>query len=200
MWAGVESVLKQLAQGKFLGLLTIMFGIGLEIQRRSAVRSGRRWPGRYPWRAGLLLLDGTINFILVVEFDVLMGYAITGIVVAYLLATSERAQRRWLAIAASVHVGLLTLLAVAVALLPAGQPTARSPNPYADGSWWDLVLFRLDNLGAVPRRGGVDRRAVGGHVPRRRAAGPHGVLDASGAPLRRRLMIIGSLALAWSTW
>ena len=93
-WALTEDVLQQLAQGKFLGLLTLMFGIGLEIQRRSAVRAGRHWPGRYPWRAALLFLDGLLNFLLVIEFDVLMGYALTGFVVAYVLATSERVQRR----------------------------------------------------------------------------------------------------------
>lgn len=36
--------------GKFIGLLTIMFGIGLEIQRQAALRRGETWPGRYPWR------------------------------------------------------------------------------------------------------------------------------------------------------
>ena len=33
--------------GKFLGLLTIMFGIGMEIQRQSAVKRNQRWPGLY---------------------------------------------------------------------------------------------------------------------------------------------------------
>lgn len=195
-WAVLEDVLQQLAQGKFLGLLTIMFGIGLEIQRRSAVRTGRRWPGRYPWRAGLLLLDGVVNFVLVAEFDVLMGYALTGIVVAYLLATSERAQRRWLVIAASVHVGMLAVVAIGVALLPAGRSASPlSPNPYAEGSWWDLVAFRLDNaalfraepvfIGALS----VAMFLAGSQLIR------HGVLDAGGGRLRRRLMIIGTLAL-----
>ncbi|ABG92003.1 conserved hypothetical protein [Rhodococcus jostii RHA1] len=57
-WAPVQAILQQFAQGKFLGLLTIMFGIGLVIQQRSAQRRGARWPGGYPWRAGLLMLDG----------------------------------------------------------------------------------------------------------------------------------------------
>lgn len=195
-WARVEHVLTQLAQGKFLGLLTIMFGIGLEIQRRSSVRAGRRWPGRYPWRAGLLLVDGAINFVLVAEFDVLMGYAITGIVVAYLLATSERAQRRWLVIAASAHVVVLAVISIGVTFLAAaGTSPALSPNPYADGSWWDLVLFRLDHaamfraepviIGALS----VAMFLAGSQLVR------HGVLVADGHRLRRRLMIIG--AVAW---
>jgi uncharacterized protein len=72
-WLWTERVLQQLAQGKFLGLLTIMFGIGLAIQQGSAARGARRWPGNYPWRAGLLCLDGLLNFLFIAEFDVLMG-------------------------------------------------------------------------------------------------------------------------------
>jgi uncharacterized protein len=71
---------RQLANGKFLGMLTLMFGVGLELQRRSARRRGRPWPGRYPWRASLLFLDGLLHYLLVVEFDILMGYAVTGAV------------------------------------------------------------------------------------------------------------------------
>ncbi|MFX7242997.1 hypothetical protein ABTI79_20110, partial [Acinetobacter baumannii] len=82
-------------------------------------RAGRPWPGKYPWRAGLLFLDGVLNFVLVAEFDVLMGYAVTGLVVAFLLATSDRARRRWLIGAAAVHLALLTLVAVAIAAAPA---------------------------------------------------------------------------------
>ena len=125
----IEAVLQQLAQGKFLGLLTLMFGIGLEIQRRSAVRAGRRWPGRYPWRAGLLLLDGLLHFVLVAEFDVLMGYAVTGMVVAYLLATSEQAQRAWLVVASVVHVLLLSLVTIALLSLPSGSGRSHRSTP-----------------------------------------------------------------------
>ena len=49
----IQNALNLVTDGKFIGLLTIMFGIGLEIQRQSAIRRGEKWPGRYPWRAGL---------------------------------------------------------------------------------------------------------------------------------------------------
>lgn len=195
VWRGVEAVLQQLAQGKFLGLLTLMFGIGLEIQRRSAVRAGRRWPGRYPWRAALLLLDGVLHFLLVVEFDVLMGYAVTGIVVAYLLATSERAQRRWLVTMASLHVVLLTLVTVGIALTPIGPSAPLQPNPYADGTWGELVRFRIENV-VLFRLEPVFITALsiamflaGARLVRA------GVLDQTGGPLRLRLIRIGAVAL-----
>lgn len=193
-WMWSERVLQQLAQGKFLGLLTVMFGIGLAIQQGSAQRGGRPWPGKYPYRAGLLLLDGLLNFLFVAEFDVLMGYALTGLAVAYLLATSERAQRRWVVIAASVHVTFLTLIAAAFLYAPQ-QESADSappdPNPYADGSFWDLVLFRVDNalifrLEAIfvfPMS--VALFLVGARLFRA------GVFRPEGARIRRWLMVIG---------
>ncbi|MCB8043599.1 hypothetical protein JM654_03665 [Microbacterium oxydans] len=40
-----DDLLSAASNGKFLGLLTIMFGIGLEIQRQAALRRESRWPG-----------------------------------------------------------------------------------------------------------------------------------------------------------
>ncbi|EHI14894.1 DUF418 domain-containing protein [Mycolicibacterium thermoresistibile] len=193
-WRPVEVVLQQLTQGKFLGLLTVMFGIGLALQQRSALRAGLRWPGGYPWRAALLLLDGVVHFVLMTEFDILMGYAVTGWVVSYLLVTGERTQRRIIALAAGVHLALLTALAGALLALGGGEPAepiGLSPNPYAEGSWWDLVLFRLDN--ALLFRAetilifpmSVALFMLGAQLYRA------GVLDTRGRPLRRRLMWLG---------
>lgn len=193
-WGWTERVLQQLAQGKFLGLLTIMFGIGLAIQQRSAVRGGRAWPGGYPWRAALLFLDGLLNFLFVAEFDVLMGYAVTGAVVAYLLATSERAQRRWLLVAAAVHVFMLTALAAAMALLAqsdSGEVRPLDPNPYAEGSFWDLVLFRVENAGMFRLEPvfvfpmSVALFLLGARLFRA------GLFEPSGRRLRQRLMVLG---------
>ncbi|MFE6860937.1 DUF418 domain-containing protein [Nocardia sp. NPDC057668] len=199
VWLWAERLLQQLAQGKFLGLLTIMFGIGLAIQQRSAARGGRPWPGKYPWRAGLLFLDGLLNFLFVAEFDVLMGYAVTGLVVAFVLATSPKAQRRWLWIAAGIHTAMLTALAVVVALAAisgSGQGDSSSsevldPNPYADGSFWDLVLFRLDNallfrVEAIV----IFPMSIALFLLGARLFGA-GVFAPEGARIRKRLMIIG---------
>ncbi|RDI67121.1 DUF418 domain-containing protein [Nocardia pseudobrasiliensis] len=207
-WLWAERILQQLAQGKFLGLLTVMFGIGLAIQQRSAVRAGRAWPGGYPWRAALLLLDGLLNFLFVAEFDVLMGYAVTGAVVAFLLATSERARRRWLIGAAAVHVSMLTLIALAIALAPQSDTPADptfDPNPYADGSFWDLVvfrvhhagLFRLETIFVFPMS--VALFLLGAWLFHA------GVFEVHGARLRRRLMLLGfgvaaPLDLALGLW
>ncbi|MBF6074105.1 DUF418 domain-containing protein [Nocardia beijingensis] len=193
-WTWTERVLQQLAQGKFLGLLTVMFGIGLAIQQRSATKAGRRWPGKYPWRAGLLFLDGLVNFVFVAEYDVLMGYAVTGLVVAFVLATGPRTRRRWLVGAAAAHVSLLTLIALALAFASPPDAAARralDPNPYADGSFWELALFRLGNAGLFRTETifvfamSVALFLTGARLFRA------GVFAPEGARLRKRLMVIG---------
>jgi len=144
--AAVEWLARTLANGKFLGLLTLMFGVGLEIQRRSAARRGRTpWPGWYPWRATLLLLDGVLHYVLVVEFDILMGYAVTALILAFVIGRSPRVERTWGAVAATIHVLLITAGTLALHTAgpaPAGEPTTL----YTDGSWLDQVQFRLEGI------------------------------------------------------
>ncbi|WTL31581.1 DUF418 domain-containing protein [Nocardia sp. NBC_01503] len=195
IWVWTERFLQQLAQGKFLGLLTIMFGIGLAIQRGSATRGGRAWPGRYPIRAGLLFLDGLFNFLFVAEFDVLMGYAVTGLVVAFVLATSERAQRRWLYITAAIHTAMLTVIVVGITLAAAqgdsSTPQPPDPNPYTDGSFWELVVFRVEHALAFRLEPififpmSIALFLLGARLFRA------GVFEPEGARIRKRLMIIG---------
>lgn len=188
-----EKLLQQVSQGKFLGLLTIMFGIGLAIQRAAALRAGRPWPGPYLWRALLLFVDGVLHYLLVVEFDVLMGYAVTGAVVACVLATSERSQRTWMWTAAVIHVALLTLLTLA--MLAAGDQRSEPPilgfNPYADGTWWQLVQLRIHHVVQFRLEPAfifflsVALFLAGARLHAR------GVLEARGAALRQRWMRLG---------
>ncbi len=91
-----QRILMQLAQGKFLGLLSLMFGIGLAIQAASARRAGRAWPGNYRTRGFLLFVDGLVHYFLVAEFDVLMGYAVVSMLVCGVVVTSRRT-RMWVA-------------------------------------------------------------------------------------------------------
>ncbi len=192
----IDLVLKQVANGKFLGLLTLMFGIGLAIQFDSTRRRGAAWPHGYLWRAAVLFVDGIVHYLLVVEFDVLMGYAVTGAVVACLLLTSPAAQRRWMIITASLHV-------LAVAFLTAGLIRGEAqlgrpivgPSPYQTGSWWDLVVLRIDNVAtfrfeAVFILGSsIALFLLGARLWRA------GLFRTEGARLRRTLIIIGAVVL-----
>ncbi|MEU9142551.1 DUF418 domain-containing protein [Streptomyces sp. NPDC048349] len=147
-----ESVFRFLADGKFLALLTVLFGVGLAIQYDSAARRGEPWPGRYPRRAAFLFAEGTVHFVLVFAWDVLMGYAVTALLVAWLLARSEKVRRRAMWTAASVHLALLALLTLAD--LSSSGAAPRGPDPaavalYAHGGYADQIVFRLEHLPAL---------------------------------------------------
>ena len=190
-WDLPARILQQLSQGKFLGLLTIMFGMGLALQQQSARQAGRPWPGGYPIRAGLLFIDGLLHFLLVAEFDVLMGYAVTALLVSYLLLTRPRTQWVVIGAATSLHLAMLGLIVLALAFAGPQSAPPLDPNPYLDGSWWDLVRFRIDNMllfRLEPIFIFMLSIALFLAGARLLAAG---VLDASGRPLRLRLMWVG---------
>ncbi|BDH58634.1 DUF418 domain-containing protein [Tsukamurella sp. PLM1] len=198
---GAESlpirVLQTLAQGKFLGLLSLMFGVGLAIQQASAARHDRPWPGRYWRRALVLFLDGLVHFLLVAEFDVLMGYALVSFVVSAMLILRPRVRLRWAVGCAALHLSMVALVAVGMAMEGSGMGTggdASRANPYADGSFLDLVLFRLDHallfrvetIFMIPLT--IAMFLTGA------ALFQGGLFGPDGAALRRRMMLIGVVA------
>ncbi|MBG0828611.1 DUF418 domain-containing protein [Planomonospora sp. ID67723] len=191
----VETFLRFLTNGKFLALLTLLFGAGLELQYRSAQRRGTPWPGWYLWRAALLFAEGVIHYFLIFEFDVLMGYAITSMIVAYLIGRSDRAVRAWMVGVGSVFavvVGLLTAALLAAEDTAAGQ-AAQESTLFSRGSYADQVLtrvelfgfYRLEAVFIVPM--GIVLFLLGSRLMRA------GVFEGSerGGTLRRRLMIAG---------
>lgn len=138
------------ANGKFLALLTLLFGVGLAIQFRSAARRGGRWPGPYKWRALFLFVEGLVHFTLVFAADVLMGYAVTSIVVAWLLTRSQRTRNLLMWTAAAVHTAFIGLLTLGLAYEPDQEDGTRMPPEtvelYASGGYLEQVAFRIDNL------------------------------------------------------
>ncbi|MDT0309549.1 DUF418 domain-containing protein [Streptomyces sp. DSM 44917] len=148
-----EWAFRFLGNGKALGMLTLLFGVGLAIQYRSATGHGGRWPGRYPRRALFLLAEGTLHFLLIFAWDVLMGYAVTALVVAWLLARSEAARRRAMRWAAGAHVALVLLLTAAL-LAEDGEGGGdagygRAAEVYGHGGYLEVVGFRLEHALAL---------------------------------------------------
>ncbi|MBG0812856.1 DUF418 domain-containing protein [Planomonospora sp. ID82291] len=193
-----ETFLRFLTNGKFLALLTLLFGVGLELQYRSARRRGTPWPGWYLWRAALLFAEGLIHYLLIFEFDVLMGYAVTSVIVAYLVGRSDRAVRWWIIGVGSVLTAVIGLLTAA--LLAAPEPRADGAAGaggadalFAEGSYADQVAARIDSFAVyrleavfiVPM--GIVLFLLGSRLMRA------GVFEGSdrGAALRRRLMLAG---------
>ncbi|MGW5049641.1 DUF418 domain-containing protein [Actinokineospora sp. NPDC004072] len=144
------TILRTLSNGKFLGLLSILFGVGIAIQLGSARRRGARWPGWYPWRAALLFIEGVLHYILVFEGDVLTFYAIVAIPVAYLAARSRRAIRAWMITIAAVHTAVVGLLTAA--LVASDQAIDGTGLPTAD-TWTGQVALRLEHWGPLRSEG-----------------------------------------------
>lgn len=132
------------ANGKFLSLLTLLFGVGLGIQFASAARRGGRWPGPYRWRALFLFTEGLVHFTLVFAADVLMGYAVTSLLVAWLLTRSQRAQNAVMWAALALHLALLGLLSTA-SISGGDRVPGEIVDLYAHGGYLEQIAFRLDN-------------------------------------------------------
>ncbi|WP_398780129.1 DUF418 domain-containing protein [Streptomyces sp. NBRC 110611] len=160
--AGVaETVFRGLANGKFLAMLTILFGVGLAIQFRSAAKHGQPWPGQYKWRALFLFAEGTVHFVLVFAWDVLMGYAVVAMLVAWLLTRSARAQRATWITMGVLHLTATTLMTVAVVLTSGDESggsgggqggadaDAGAVTLYAEGSYAQQILFRLSHAAVL---------------------------------------------------
>lgn len=145
-----QRVLQAFANGKFLGLLTLLFGVGMELQYRSMVRRGLRWPGRYVLRAAILFVEGLVHYVLIFEFDVLMGYAIASVLAAYLIGRSDRVVRAWVGVIGGSYVAVLGLVTAYLVTAPSDPGTdARGTGSGAvlsTGSWLDQVLMRLEHM------------------------------------------------------
>ncbi|MCE6996617.1 DUF418 domain-containing protein [Saccharothrix sp. S26] len=140
----VTALLQMISNGKFLGLLSILFGIGLAIQHRSAERRGLRWPGWYLWRSALLLFEGLLHYVLVFEFDVLMFYAVVSVLVAFLVGRSARVRVGWMVATGALNLALVGLITVGLLV---GDATVGEPGfvPSGDG-WWDGVRDRVEHF------------------------------------------------------
>ncbi|MFI2366182.1 DUF418 domain-containing protein [Promicromonospora sp. NPDC019610] len=144
----VRTVLQALSNGKFLALLTLLFGVGLELQYRSMVRRGLQWPGRYVLRATILFVEGLLHYVLVFEFDVLMGYAIASLLAAWLVGRSDRVVRVWGGVVAGVYVAAI----VALTALLVGTSGDQAGGDQAGG----------DQAGGGQGGGGQGATAAGG--------------------------------------
>ncbi|GAB6930908.1 DUF418 domain-containing protein [Paenibacillus sp. JCM 10914] len=142
-----------LINGKLLGLLTIMFGVGLEMKYRQAKRKGAPWPGVYLWAVLFLVLEGLLHFIFVLEYDILMSYGLTAIIVAFIIKGGERLIARMMIVIGSAIAFLM--LSLAGLLLSSGSHVSLGSFSdiaalYQDGTWVEQVKYRLANI--VPLR------------------------------------------------
>ncbi|MEK5231723.1 DUF418 domain-containing protein [Lysinibacillus sp. FSL K6-0232] len=137
-----------LVNGKLLGLLTIMFGVGLQLKYQQALRKGNAWPGVYLWTIAFLGLEGLLHYTLVMEYDILMSYAVTAFIVAFIMRWGDKAITVAYYLFGSFHI-LLILLVFTISLQ--GAPISLSGMEsiavlYEDGTWLAQVQHRLTNF------------------------------------------------------
>ncbi|MGG3504000.1 DUF418 domain-containing protein [Paenibacillus lautus] len=152
-WWGANDLLRMivlfLVNGKLLGLLTIMFGVGLEMKYRQAKRKGKPWPGVYLWAVLFLVLEGLLHFILVMEYDILMSYGVTAIIAAFIVKGGDRLIARTMNVIGSVFA--IAILALAGLMLASGASVSLGSFHdvvalYQEGTWVEQVQYRLANF------------------------------------------------------
>lgn len=155
-WFSIEDFLRMfvlfLVNGKFLGLLTIMFGVGLELKYQQSLRKGTAWPGIYVWTLFILLIEGFIHYTLVFEYDVLMSYAVTAVIVSLIVKGGNKVIKRAMKIVGGFHViFILFILGISVlSVLTGGNISLGSMDDtvslYKSGSWTEQIHHRLTNF------------------------------------------------------
>lgn len=137
-----------LVNGKLLGLLTIMFGVGVELKYRQAVRNGNAWPGVYLWTSAFLIVEGFLHFVLVMEYDILMSYGVTAIIVSFIIKGGNRSIQKALWGFGGFHV--VVILSILLLGLLGGNMSLGSFQEvialYQNGSWFEQIDYRLSNF------------------------------------------------------
>ncbi|ADU29438.1 DUF418 domain-containing protein [Evansella cellulosilytica] len=152
----LEAIVLFFTNGKFLGLLTILFGIGLELKRQSYIRNNKEklWIWVYIWGMLLLLADGFLHYLFVFEYDVLMGYAITGIIVALLIKCKTSVIKTVTITLGVIHIVGILLFSILIEIIMRVDEFREEflmmmneiSYVYLTGSYFDQVLLRLNDF------------------------------------------------------
>ena len=127
-----------LFQAKFFLLFSFVFGWGMHIQALSAQRAGVSFAGRYGRRLAGLALLGCLHAVLVFTGDILLLYALLGLLIWPLRGLPPWALMRIAAGAVPVAVAAMLVLAL---LLPEEMPAGLGVG--LGGSYFDATYARL---------------------------------------------------------
>lgn len=124
-------------QMKFFLLFSFLFGLGMHIQDLSAARAGVSFAGRYARRLIVLAGLGAAHAVLVFTGDILLIYAVIGLLIWPFRHLSARSLIR-LALA-MIPIAMLMLVALAVIL---SEPISIHPSDLG-GSYVEATAARL---------------------------------------------------------
>ncbi|MBX3097460.1 MAG: DUF418 domain-containing protein [Fimbriimonadaceae bacterium] len=144
-----------LVSGKFRGLLSILFGIGMAIQYRRLQLSPDLWHKRYGRRMAVLFGLGMFHAILIWPGDVLTYYAAAGMI-AMLCVRLPMTTRLGLA---GGLILLSSMIGLVAALIPGDDPSltdlkqmeilAFTSGSYVDQLAWRLSVFPLSFISSL---------------------------------------------------
>jgi uncharacterized protein len=133
-------------ESKAFVLFSLLFGVGLAIQRERAREAGRAFGRHVARRMGALFIIGLVHLVLVWNGDILTEYAVAGLLMAPLVGLSRRVL---LALA-------LVFFVIFVAPLPYPEPfadrdaiaahIAAATRAYANGGLREVLAFRVHEL------------------------------------------------------
>lgn len=127
-----------LFQAKFFLLFSLVFGWGIEIQALAAERAGVSFARRYGRRLAALAVLGAMHAVVVFSGDILLLYAILGLLAWPFRRSSPR--RLVMAAAALVALGFACILAFSLSSITIPDVP---PQPGLGGSFLETVEARL---------------------------------------------------------
>jgi uncharacterized protein len=136
------SALSALAIGKFFLIFSFLFGFGFATSIAADARAGRASGPRFARRLAGLLLFGMLHAVFFFVGDILMLYAVLGVL---LWSARDLAPRTLIGLAIAAYlVAAFAQAAALTAPLPEGAETLVRANAAYLGGFWDAVRFRLN--------------------------------------------------------
>ncbi|GAK05141.1 putative membrane protein [Geomicrobium sp. JCM 19037] len=157
----VEMLQSVFVNGNFLAMLTILFGVGLYMKYQNSKGSQVPWIPFYLLTMFILFIEGLFHFVFIFEYDILMTYAITGAIVAFLVQLKPKTMTIWIIVTLSLHTfGILiyyvqTYIAFSdpTSYTAIQQIALETTSLYQFGTYFEQVLYRIENFFSFTIRG-----------------------------------------------
>jgi uncharacterized protein len=158
----VHRVLQVWFEAKSVTMFSMLFALGLCIQRERVLEKGMGWAAYASRRMLAMLLFGMLHILLVWNGDVLHMYAIIGLSILPFLGRKPKTLAWWIGVI--VGLALAGILFGTVRMILKGPPPPAATNPkapelwawaagciqaYSQPSWWTTLKFRLQDYRVV---------------------------------------------------
>ena len=121
-----QAVIDTFVQGKFINIFCFLFGVGFAVQFDRALARNAKFRGRFAWRMSLLVLIGLIHGVLIWFGDILLPYALCGLVLLLFAKRSNKTVAVWATIFLMVLPVLMTVRFISMQRQGTAPPP---PNP-----------------------------------------------------------------------